>query len=54
LSITKSSKLPRPIQDHQFYPPTNKVKLEVVFWVNELHRYLYLWDTNRMSAVHVE
>lgn len=27
-------------------------KLKVVFWVNELRRYLFLWETSRMNNVH--
>jgi len=27
-------------------------KLKVVFWVNELRRYLFLWETSRMNNAH--
>ena len=27
-------------------------KLKVVFWVNELRRYLFLWETRRMNNTH--
>jgi hypothetical protein len=41
---TPDSPLPLPI--------STLTKLKVVFWVNELRRYLFLWETSRMNSAH--
>ena len=33
-------------------PISTLTKLKVVFWVNELRRYLFLWETSRMNNTH--
>lgn len=32
--------------------PISLTKVQVVFWVNELRRYLFLWKTGRMNSAH--
>ncbi|KAF8803805.1 hypothetical protein BYT27DRAFT_7340619 [Phlegmacium glaucopus] len=46
-AITKSRKLWGSI-----IPGHSLTKVKVVFWVNELRRYLFLWETGRMSSAH--
>ena len=33
-------------------PISTVTKLKVVFWVNELRRYLFLWETSRINSAH--